>query len=138
MRRLWVLAAALLALPHLSGCDTADKKGPHTAQASAASAFVESAAVDGVGITLSIDPLKVGENRFVILTDDPKTVSVEAQVIMASMGHGVFVSLNPAAPGRYEAVSSAIDMNGRWLVRIKTTTEGGKERSTQFSLLLNQ
>lgn len=135
MKGLWILAAALMALPVLSGCAAAAQTVSYTAKANAAGAFMETESIDGLAITLSIDPVVVGDNRLVVLVDDPTRVTgVEAQVIMANMGHGAIVDLHQAAPGRYEAATNAISMDGRWMIRVEAERAEGDPLTAVFYL----
>lgn len=128
-----VLSAVLLGLlASLTGC--AAVQGGTKAQA--AGGFMESAQADGLGVTLAIEPVKPGENRFLVTLNQNDVSAVEAQVIMATMGHGAVVDLNQTAPGKWEVSSGVIDMEGRWMIRVKSTLTSGTEKTATFHLVV--
>jgi len=96
----------------------------------------ETATVNGTQINLLIDPLKIGENRLIATVQGPPTQSVEAHVIMTEMGHGDVVYLNQVAPGRYEASTESLSMEGPWMIRIKVTGTDDKSQTATFHLKL--
>lgn len=134
MKRLVLVVGALAGLVALTGCGTVADSMTHVAKAEAATLFSETETVDGLTINLSVDPLQVGENHLVATFSDPKLTEVEAQVVMATMGHGHVVDLTQASPGRFEATTAAIEMNGRWLIRIRATLPGGETKDALFHL----
>jgi len=127
MKRLGPAVILLAGALTLTGCGTAQSPRLSVAKAEAASTFMQTEMVDGLTISLSVAPLQVGENHLVATVSDPKLTEVEAQVVMATMGHGKVVDLTPAGPGRFEATTGAIEMNGRWIVRIRANPPGGGE-----------
>lgn len=136
MNRIALLLVAFGMLLSLAGCDSAKTPVPHAAKAQAANVFMETAKAGGTDLTLAIDPVKVGDNRLLVTVADPAVEAVEAQVIMATMGHGVIVDLNKVAPGRFEANTGAIDMDGRWMIRVKATPAGGEAKDATFHLVI--
>lgn len=139
LKRKAALAGLLLALAvAAAGCGGAGGQEPKAKRgvAEAAAGFTETAQAQDMKITLAIEPLKVGENRFVVNLSDKSVTAVEAQVVMATMGHGLVVDLNQTAPGRFEASSPVIDMDGRWMVRIKATLASGAENDATFHFVI--
>lgn len=132
MKNRFALAAVgLLLLAALTGCTSAGQK-PATAVAQAAAGYTETLkTAQGLAITLATEPLKVGPNRLLVTLDQKDAKATEAQVIMGSMGHGVVVDLTRVAPGRYEA-SADMNMEGKWLVRVKATLPSGEETDALF------
>lgn len=126
-------ALGLAMLIALTGCDNGK---PHVQKAEAAAAFMETARAEDLNVTLAIEPLKVGENRFLVTVSDKEATAVEAQVVMASMGHGTIVDLQRTAPGTFEITTGAIDHDGRWLIRVLTTTRDGAEKTATFHLVV--
>ncbi len=60
--------------------------------------------------------------------------AAKAQVIMATMGHGSMVDMELVAPGRFEVTDPAINMEGRWMIRIVATLPSGEEAVAVFYL----
>lgn len=134
MRRLALILTGAALAAALTGCHTADHE-PHVSQtAQAASGYMESAEVNGTKITLTVDAARVGTNWLVVTTDDTEATVAEAQVIMATMGHGEVVPLTRTAPGRFEARTDAISMDGRWMIRVKHSGSAAGERVASFHL----
>ena len=131
-------AAGLAAIVVLTGCATAEKAvTPKVAQAAEpAVAFRETDKADDLSVTLTVDPLKPGENRFEVLLSDKAVTAVEAQIIMASMGHGNIVDMQQVAPGKWAITSNLIDMDGRWMVRIESTLASGDTKTATFYLVV--
>lgn len=141
MKRIIILIAGLVALLALTGCHTPDDPTPHVAVATAKAegAFMETAKVNGRQITLAIEPVKVGPNRLIVTLDDKQAKAVEAALIMSAMGHGTVVDLAQAAPGRWEISTDALGMDGRWMVRVRTTpADGGPPSDAIFWLDVKQ
>lgn len=134
-KRIALVLAGVALVAALTGCDSADHKSiTHVAQA--ASGFVETAKAKDLDLTLTVAPLKVGENHFIVNLNDETVAAVEAQVIMATMGHGTVVDLVQTAPGKWEATNKAIEMNGRWMIRLKATTQSGEEKAATFHMVV--
>jgi hypothetical protein len=130
MRRMWLLPFLLLtALPLLFGCGGADQ-GAGVARAAAG--YEESLKAGDLTLTLAVSPARTGENRFTVVTSRPDVKAVEAQVVMATMGHGAVVDLVPQGDGRFTNTSPVIDMAGRWMVRVKATLPDGQQRDATF------
>lgn len=127
----WIFLVGAALLLALTGCATPVRKA---AVAQAAETFAESALAGDVNVTLAIAPIQIGSNRFKVTVDDPSVTAVEAQVIMASMGHGSVVDLTPAGPGRFEVDTNIIDMTGKWMIRTKLTTDSGETKAATFHL----
>ncbi|HEY3366179.1 MAG TPA: hypothetical protein VGK74_14090 [Symbiobacteriaceae bacterium] len=121
----------------LTGCNSA---GPVTAGhvAQAASGFKETDDASGLKITLLVEPYQIGTNHLVVTLDRKDVAAVEAQVIMAAMGHGQVADLKQAATNqtRWEADDSTINMDGPWLVRVLATLPDGTEKSALFHLVV--
>ncbi len=137
VKRLSLIVMALGLAVTVTGCGSATPPvAPHAAKAEAATAFTESAKAGDMDVTLTVDPLKVGENRIIVTVSDPTVKAVEAQVIMATMGHGRVLDLEQAAPGRFEIKTSTIEMEGRWMIRVKATPATGEAKDTTFHLVV--
>lgn len=133
MKRTLVAAVGVVLLAALTGCTGSATTIPAGAVAQAApGGFVETDKIDGIPVKLSIEPFKPGDNTFVVTTTDAGIAAVETQVIMLEMGHGAVLDLAPAASGRYEVTSPVIDMDGRWMLRVKLTTMVGAEKLATF------
>lgn len=133
MKRLLVAASAVALIATLAGCSGSATTIPTGAVAQAApSGFVESDNIDGLPVKITIEPFQPGENSFVVTTADSGIASVETQVIMLEMGHGAILDLAPTSAGRYEVTSPVIDMDGKWMLRVKLTTSDGEEKLATF------
>ena len=133
-QRAALAAVGILLLGALAGCAAAGTAavtgpGPKPAAAKAATGFAEKAKAEDVSVTLAVEPLKVGDNRFVVTVDRQDVKAVEAQIVMASMGHGQILDLTQTAPGKFEIDTSAVDMEGRWMFRIQLT-DGAEQTKT--------
>ncbi|HYG58180.1 MAG TPA: hypothetical protein VD902_08995 [Symbiobacteriaceae bacterium] len=138
IRRMALAATSVALLGALAGCGSAGTAAVTGAAAAgvahAAAGYTETEKDGDLGITLAIEPLTVGENTFLVNVSDPSVTAVEAQVIMASMGHGEIIDLNLQSPGRFAARHGAISMEGRWLVRVKATLASGDEKDVLFHM----
>lgn len=133
MNKLLVAASAVALVAALTGCSGAAATIPTGPVAQAApSGFVQSDKADTIPVKLSIEPFQPGDNTFVVTTDEAGIAAVESQVIMMEMGHGAILDMVQAAPGRYEVASPVIDMEGKWMVRVKLTTTAGEEKLATF------
>lgn len=130
----YVLAAVgLVLITTLSGCAGSAATIPAAPVAQAEpGGFVETDQIDGIPVKLSVQPLKPGENKFVVSTNDAGIQSVETQVIMLEMGHGEILPMSRTAPGQYEVTSPVIDMAGKWMLRVRLTTDAGQEKLATF------
>jgi hypothetical protein len=129
--RIVLAAVGVALLAALAGCGSGSPK-PSTSVVQAASGFMETEKVDGLAITLVIpDPIHIGDNRIVV-TLDKNATAVEVQVIMGTMGHGTVADLTKNAGGAWEATTSTINMEGKWLIRVKATMPDGTDRSALF------
>ena len=137
MKRLSWFLISLAVLASVTGCSKGDSNqtrsaGPAAAVSAAASTpkaqgpFSDKTKVDGVTIGLTVEPFKIGENHFVVTLSDPKYTAVEFQVIMQSMGHGAILDMTPAGAGKFEVTSGAIDMDGKWMLRVRASTADGE------------
>lgn len=135
MKRIALALAGVALVAALTGCDSADHKSLSQV-AQAATGFMASAKAKDMDVTLMIEPLKVGENRMVVTLSDESIAAVEAQVIMASMGHGLVVDLVQTGPGKWESTNQVIDMDGRWMVRLKSTLPDGEEKAATFHMIV--
>lgn len=133
-----LVAAGLAAIVVLTGCATAQKAvAPKVAEAAVpAVAFQETEKVDDLSVTLTADPLKAGTNHFEVTLSDKTVTAVEAQVIMASMGHGNVVEMPQVAPGKFALTSDLMNMDGRWMVRIEATLASGDTKTATFYLVV--
>lgn len=139
MRRTLLAAAGLALLMALTGCTAASKDAPVAPPknvAQAAQGLFETDDSGGLKTTLAIEPLKIGENHFLVGFDSHNVQAVEAQVVMATMGHGQVVDLTQNAAGKWEATTPALYMEGKWLVRIKATLTTGEEKAAVFQFEL--
>jgi hypothetical protein len=133
MKRLLVAALVASTLVSLTGCTGSASAVPTGAVAQAApSGFAESDQIDGIPVKLQIEPFQVGSNTFVVTTSDAGIASVETQVVMLEMGHGQVLQMAQVAPGRYEATSPAIEMPGKWMLRVRLTTTTGEQKLATF------
>jgi len=139
-QRMALAAAGLALMGALTGCGSAGTAAVTGAAAAgvakAATGFTETAKAGDLKVTLTTTPLKIGDNTFEVEVSDPSVTAVEAQVIMASMGHGQIVDLTQKGPGKFAATHSVIDMDGRWLIRVKATTAAGSEQTATFHLVV--
>jgi|GEM_PF-5557382 len=128
-KSLWqqsALALAGMALAGaLAGCAAAASPvavtPPPKAAAKPADGLLQTAKAEDLNVTLAVEPLKIGDNHLVVTVDKAGVKAVEAQIIMATMGHGQIVDLQQTAPGKFEVDTAAIDMEGRWMFRIVVT-----------------
>lgn len=133
MKKLTLAAVGVFVVTTLTGCAGSAATIPVAPVVKAApSGFVERETVDGIPVELRIEPFQVGENQFVVTTSPDSVASVETQVIMLSMGHGQVVSMADAGSGRFEATSPAIEMDGKWMLRVKLKTRSGEEKQATF------
>lgn len=131
----FALAAAVgtMLVAVLTGCTGAAATIPAAPVAQAApSGFAETDKVDGIPVKVSVEPFKPGENRFMVTTDAQGIAAVETQVIMLEMGHGEILEMTPSGSGQYEVTSPVIDMEGKWMLRVKLTTSAGEEKLATF------
>ncbi|MFZ5822761.1 MAG: hypothetical protein ACOY94_00215 [Bacillota bacterium] len=131
MIRAFVAAVAVAFMATALGCTSKPNSSGAVAQA-APVGFVQSETVDGIPVKLSVEPFKPGSNTFVVLTQETGITAVETQVIMLEMGHGEILDMPPTAAGRYEVTSPAINMEGKWMLRVKLTTTSGEEKLATF------
>ena len=131
MIRVFIAAAAVALMATALGCTSKPNSSGAVAQA-APGGFVQSDKVDGIPVKLSVEPFKPGTNTFVVLTQESGITAVETQSIMLEMGHGEILDMPNTAPGRYEVTSTAIDMEGKWMLRVKLTTTSGEEKLATF------
>jgi hypothetical protein len=137
MKRMALAAMGLALLVALTGCGSAAMVGATAVPkrvAEAAQGFVETDKSGGIAITLAVEPLKIGDNQIMVTFDDKSVQAAEAQVIMASMGHGAVTDLVRSPSGRWEATVPTIDMEGKWLIRVKATLASGEEKQAMFHL----
>lgn len=132
-QRTALAVTGLALLGALAGCaaaGTAAVTSPATPAAKAG--FTETAKAEDLNLTLAVEPLKVGDNHFVVKVDKQDAKAVEAQVVMAAMGHGQIVDLNQTAPGTWEITTPAIDMEGRWMIRVVVTDGADADKTAVF------
>ncbi|HWI53344.1 MAG TPA: hypothetical protein VNT01_14470, partial [Symbiobacteriaceae bacterium] len=79
----------------LTGCAAAAGPAavtpPPKAAAKPANGLLETAKAEDLNVTLAVEPLKIGSNHLVVKVDKADVKAVEAQIIMATMGHGQIV-----------------------------------------------
>ncbi|HWI62592.1 MAG TPA: FixH family protein [Symbiobacteriaceae bacterium] len=134
-QRAALAAAGILILGALAGCAAAGPAAvtaPAPKAPAAAKAFAETAKAEDVSVKLAVEPLKVGENHFAVTVDSKDVKAVEAQIVMASMGHGQIVELTQTAPGKFEVDTAALDMEGRWMFRIQVTDGADQTKTAVF------
>ena len=138
-KSIWQRAALIMTgvalLGALAGC-TAAVTAPAKPPAVPVSGFRESGKAEDLNVTLTVEPLKVGDNHFVVKTEKQDLQAAEAQIIMATMGHGQIVAMNRTAPGTFEIDSGAIDMEGRWMLRIELTDAAGEYKTAVFHMVV--
>lgn len=133
MKNAILAAVGALLVAALTGCAGAAATIPAAPVAQAApSGLVETDQVEGIPVTLSVQPFMPGENQFVVTTADEGIAAVETHVIMLDMGHGEILEMARPDSGRYEVTSSVIDMDGKWMLRVKLTTTAGEEKMATF------
>lgn len=135
-RRIALILAGGALLAALAGC--ASPASPRTATAAAsapqAEGYHETQETGAGKVTLALYPARAGSNKLTVTLDSTEATAVEAQLIMADMGHGTVVPLQPAGPGRYEAPAANLEMDGRWMIRIKATLPSGETREARFTV----
>jgi hypothetical protein len=130
-----LMAAGLALLVALTGCSAAGKAAAPKVAEAAAAAFTETDEVDGIKVTLLVDPLVPNqENRFLVDLSDKAITAMEIQVVMLDMGHGQMADMVQIAPGQFELKTPVIDMPGRWMARLQMTTAAGAEKTVPFYL----
>ncbi len=130
-----VVGVALLAA--LSGCTSSvatitQAGGTTVAQAAPVKGFVETDKVDELQVKLSIQPFQPGENSFSVRTRESGIAEIQCQVIMLEMGHGLILDMEQASPGHWQVKSPVIDMDGKWMIRVKMTLDDGTEKLLPF------
>lgn len=139
MKRTLLAAAGLALLMALTGCTAAAKDAPVAPPknvAQAAQGFHQTDDSGGLKTTLTVEPLQIGENHFVVSFDSQNVQAAEAQVVMATMGHGQVVDLTQNAAGKWEVTTPALYMDGKWMIRIKATLTTGEEKAAVFQFEL--
>gem|GEM_PF-4439686 len=124
-------------LAALSGCSGSattipQASGTTVAQAAPVTGFVETDEVDGIEMKLDIQPFQPGNNTFSVTTQESGIAAIECQVIMLEMGHGLILDLTQVSPGKWEGTSPVIDMDGKWMMRVKATLDDGTEKLIPF------
>ncbi|MFZ5817591.1 MAG: hypothetical protein ACOY93_20215 [Bacillota bacterium] len=133
MKRAFIAVLGVVVLTALTGCSGSVATIPAKPEAQTApTGFVESDKAGDIPVTLRVEPFKPGENTFVLTTPESGIAAAEVQVIMLEMGHGAILDMAQTAPGRYEVSSSVIDMDGKWMLRVKLTTTAGEEKLVPF------
>jgi hypothetical protein len=94
--------------------------------------FKGSEKADGLTFTLAVDPTSVADHYHIAVTVDKPVKAVEAQMVMAEMGHGDIVELSPTGPNKFEADTEVINMSGKWLARIEAAISDDETKAVQF------
>ncbi|MDF2631224.1 MAG: hypothetical protein K0R39_5055 [Symbiobacteriaceae bacterium] len=136
-QRAALAATGILLLGALAGCAAAGAAAvtaPPKAQTKAPpkAGFTDTKTVENLQVTLMADPYKVGENKFMVDLNQTDVKTVEAQIIMQSMGHGQVLDLVQTSPGHWEASSKVIDMVGPWMIRVQAVTAADAELTATF------
>ncbi|HYF92126.1 MAG TPA: FixH family protein [Symbiobacteriaceae bacterium] len=135
-QRAALIVTGLALVGALAGCAAAGTAAVTPPVKKPVTGFQETAKADDLNVTLTVEPLKVGDNHVAVKVAGQDVQAVEAQIIMASMGHGQIVDLNPTAAGTFEIDTPAIDMEGRWMVRINVTDAAGTAKTAVFHMVV--